>query len=817
MERISLLSKDTIDKIAAGEVVERPASVVKELVENAVDAGANAVTVEIKDGGISLIRITDNGCGIPKDQVQSAFLRHATSKIRTADDLLTTGTLGFRGEALSSIAAVCQVEMITKTPGSLLGVRYVIEGGVEMSLEEIGAPEGTTLLVRNLFYHTPARRKFLKSSTTEAGYVSDLMERLALSHPNIAFKFINNQDTKLHTSGNGKLKDIIYGIYGREITSNVVWIDTAADHPANVSTYTSHPTDRRRNITREKLAEENDSEGKDVNESSSDTSEPVLQTVANGKGNPLRISGYIGKPAISRGNRNYENYFVNGRYVRSAIIARAIEDAYKPFMMSHRYPLTILMLDIDKTQVDINVHPTKMEVRFADQSFIYDQVYNAVKEGLVHKELIPEFTVETKRKSAVSQSHPEEKDGTAGNQVLSNGDSTSSSNTQKVADRHYRYPEPFEKVRSQLLAESKSPYEPKYPNHQVSASSRRSDLSNWQERVAESLSNCEDDVFAKSEKKTGTLKPVTGVITNASPGESSENEKPGILAASEANMKENRAVTPSSGREIWPEVTDSDSEKKIAIVSDGLIPAESSAGQAESRTEPLLSQTYMHTEQSDRQEYPDTDQKPVQMELFDDRLLSEQNVKQHKLIGQVFDTYWIVEFQDKMYIIDQHAAHEKVLYERFMKNLAEKKQTSQMITPPIIVSFSMQEEELLKKYMDRFTEVGFEIEPFGGREYSIRAVPGNLYNITSEELFIEMLDGLTDVSERASDQIIRERIASMSCKAAVKGNHRLSVAEVDALIGELLTLDNPYNCPHGRPTIIAMSKYELEKKFKRVV
>ncbi|MCD8397809.1 MAG: DNA mismatch repair endonuclease MutL [Lachnospiraceae bacterium] len=724
MNTISLLSQDTIDKIAAGEVVERPASVVKELVENAVDAGANAVTVEIKDGGISLIRITDNGCGIPKDQVQAAFLRHATSKIRTVEDLLTSGTLGFRGEALSSIAAVCQVEMITKTPGSLLGVRYVIEGGVEKSLEEIGAPEGTTFLVRNLFYHTPARRKFLKSATTEAGYVSDLMERLALSHPNIAFKFINNQDTKLHTSGNGKMKDIIYGVYGREITSNIV-----------------------------KIEEEN---------------------------GPVRISGYIGKPVISRGNRNYENYFVNGRYVRSSIIARAIEDAYKPFMMSHRYPLTVLMLEIDTDQVDVNVHPTKMEVRFADQSFVYEQVYNAVKEGLIHRELIPEFTIENKTKSvkrmdadipASSNSGKDtKKTDDSLNQTVTAGGGLSQGQSQENANenhtsiedgfaqkqntraekaqqntKHFRYPEPFEKVRSQLLAESTSPYEPKYPGHSAATTD-----------------------FHMPEKKPGVLKPVTGTILNGTTEASASSDS----VSEQPKNDENTGMG-----------TDSDA--------------------------PLAE----HPEQNAGAPGGN----PVQMELFDDKLLSEQNIKRHKLVGQVFDTYWIVEFQDNMYIIDQHAAHEKVLYERFMKNLAEKKQTSQMITPPIIVSLSMQEEEMLKKHMDRFTEVGFEVEPFGGREYAICAVPGNLYGIAEGSLFLEMLDGLTDVSERASDQSIREKIASMSCKAAVKGNHRLSTAEVDALISELLSLENPYNCPHGRPTIIMMSKYELEKKFKRIV
>ncbi|MDY3250554.1 MAG: DNA mismatch repair endonuclease MutL [Candidatus Choladocola sp.] len=641
MNQITLLSQDTIDKIAAGEVVERPASIVKELVENAVDAGANAVTVEIRDGGISLVRITDNGSGIPKDQVQVAFLRHATSKIRTVEDLLTSGTLGFRGEALSSIAAVCQVEMITKTSGSLTGIRYVIEGGEEKTLEEIGAPEGTTFLVRNLFYHTPARKKFLKTAATEAGYVSDLMERMALSHPEISFKFINNRDTKLHTSGNCNLKDIIYSIYGRDIAANVVKIDTASDG--------------------------------------------------------ITVSGYIGKPVISRGNRNYENYFVNGRYVKSAIISRAIEDAYRPFMMNHRYPFTVLTIEINTDQVDVNVHPTKMEVRFADQNRVYDHVYQAVKEGLIDRELIPEFTVDAKKQHQNDtitelKNNPENNPNNNRENLLAN-DAKNSIKKERKTDVKPSYPEPFEKIRSQLIAEADSPYEIKYP---------------------------------QQERRSGTIRPVTGNVV--------------------ANQSE-----------------------------------------------------------------------PVQQTLFDSRLLSAENRKKHKLIGQLFDTYWLVEFDETLYIIDQHAAHEKVMYERFMKDYEKKRQTSQMITPPLIVTLSMQEETVLKQNMEHFTAVGFEIEHFGGKEYSIRAVPGNLYGIADRELFLELLDGLNDISDRLSDQAVREKIASMSCKAAVKGNHKLSAAEADALIGELLTLENPYNCPHGRPTIISMTKYELEKKFKRIL
>ena len=737
MNEIILLSQDTIDKIAAGEVVERPASVVKELVENAVDAGANAITVEIKDGGTSLVRITDNGCGIPKEQVRIAYQQHATSKIRKVEDLLTSGTLGFRGEALSSIAAVSQVEMITKTAGSLTGVRYVIEGGSEKNLEEIGAPEGTTFLVHNLFFNTPARKKFLKSASGEAGCVSDLMERMALSHPEIAFKFISNRDTKLHTSGNCNLKDIIYSIYGRDIASNLLKID--ADY-----------------------------------------------------GN-IKITGFIGKPVISRGNRNYENYFVNDRYVKSAIVARAIEDAYKAFMMSHRYPFTVLKLQIDTEEVDVNVHPQKMEVRFSNQQDVYEKVCQAVKEALLGKELIPEFTIERpagqaqKKNDTAASGHPEgaetgkkhidvvinsgaspdrpastaaqaaasgqhaEKNGVFSNSV---GDQTGKSAhaISESADIPYkesanlekksapRYPEPFEKIRNQLIAEANSPYQAKYPQRDRRAS----------------------------------MKPVTGSIL---PSGETKIRKAGDSAGEAAGQSPDEAFShplPSS-------------------VSDAL------------------------KEDAARTREEELEKKAVQMELFGEKLLSESSRPRHRLVGQVFDTYWIVEFDDKMYLIDQHAAHEKVMYERFMKQYHDKKQTSQMITPPVIVTLNLQEEELLKRHMTAFTDVGFEISPFGGREYAVSAVPGNLYSLASRDLFLEILDGLSSISEQASDQIVCEKIASMSCKAAVKGGSRLSTAEANALIDELLQLENPYNCPHGRPTIVTMTKYELEKKFKRVL
>lgn len=664
MKNIAVLDQNTIDKIAAGEVIERPSSIVKELVENAIDAGANAVTVEIKEGGISLIRITDNGEGIEAAQVPLAFLRHATSKISKVEDLLNVASLGFRGEALSSIAAVCQVELITKTAGSLTGVRYLIEGGKEKSIEEIGAPEGTTFLVRNIFYNTPARKKFLKTPMTEAGYISNLMERMAMSHPEIAFKFINNNQTKLHTSGNANLKDVIYGIYGRDIASNLVEIHT--------------------------------------------------------KAGDVSIDGFIGKPVISRGNRNYENYFINGRYIRSSIIAKAIEDGYKTFMMQHKYPFTALHFSIDGKLLDINVHPTKMELRFADNQGMYQLVQDAVKHGLSHRELIPVVSVKEEKKTGIPEmKHP------------------------------VSVPEPFEKKRREQFGEERAAYKTEWNSGQTIP-------------VPKSL-----EEFIKSGKNDGTAAGAPGEPEQAMKPYLTE-KKPGTLArvsAEVAKQPEGKA-----------------SPEETALLKEGLIP-----------------------------------ERAQQLNLFEDKLLSKEHIREHRLIGQLFDTYWLVEFHEKLYIIDQHAAHEKVLYERTMKSLEKKEFTSQQLSPPMILTLNMQEEALLSQYMEHFTRLGFEIEPFGGKEYSVSAVPANLYGIAQKELFLEMLDGLAEQTGRVQAEMVNEKIASMSCKAAVKGNHRMSAREAEALIDELLSLENPYNCPHGRPTIISMTKYELEKKFKRVV
>lgn len=681
---ISVLDQSTIDKIAAGEVVERPSSVVKELVENAIDAGSSAITVEIKEGGTTFIRITDNGSGIEKDQVPLAFLRHATSKIRKVEDLTLISSLGFRGEALSSIAAVSRVELITKPHEQLIGVRYQIEGGIEKGMEEIGAPDGTTFLIRDLFFNTPARAKFLKTTATEASYICTFIEQLALSHPHISFKYMQNGQTKLHTSGNNNLKEVIYQIYGRDITRELIEIHT-----------------------------------KDQDET-------------------IRIDGFIGKPVISRGNRNFENYYVNGRYVKSKIITKAIEDAYHTFMMQHKYPFTCLHIQLQGTDVDINVHPTKMEVRFSHQELVYRQIYQAILQGLQKKELIPQVTLGKER--------------------------TAAKPTVNV-----KAPEPFEVQRRQQMTLRETPT---YLNP--------SKVQNVPKTSA---------VSKQSEAAKMTEVPKTPVSSRMP-------EVP-------------KAPVPSR----MPEVPKTPVSSKLHEISKKTeLPTPSKTVETVEKTS-----EFQELPKAEKTPEPKIVQEAVQMDLFDQKLLTPEAKKHHKIIGQVFDTYWLVQMEDKLYIIDQHAAHEKVLYERIIKQMKERQVTSQLVSPPIIISLNLEEQEKMKKYHQIFETMGFEIESFGGRDYSIRAVPQNLFGMTQQDFFIEILDHLEEDPSTKTLDVLSDRMATMACKAAVKGNQRLSFAETQALIDELLQLENPYNCPHGRPTIISMTKYELEKKFKRIV
>ena len=703
---IQVLDQNTINQIAAGEVVERPASVVKELMENAIDAGATAITAEIREGGIGFIRITDNGCGIKREELPLAFLRHSTSKIRSAEDLLTVSSLGFRGEALSSIAAVSQVELITKTGDSLTGCRYQIEGGQEKSLEEVGAPDGTTFISRNLFFNTPARRKFLKTAATEGAHVADLVEKIALSHPEISIRLIVNNQNKLHTSGNHNLKDIIYTIYGREITAELL--------PVSVET------------------------------------------------EMFQVSGFIGKPSIARGNRNFENYFINGRYIKSGLIAKAIEDGYKSYMMQHKYPFTMLHFTVEPEYIDVNVHPSKMELRFKDGEFLYKTVCQMIQGALSGRELIPQVEI-------TGRDEEKKEIGRSGAGSEASGKETS-----------HRAPEPFEKKRMAAMGvlEERSPY-----------GDRRAGTGS---RTAEPFAGSGPAPARSGRPEGKTERPEEKPM--GFPEQPVRLTEPSVRAAGPQGRGTEQPVQPA-------EVPSRPMEQPVR-------PAGEPSRQAEPPARQLKPEVH-------RTEPPS--QAPEQMEMFDGRLLSEKARSRHRLIGQVLDTYWLVEYNGSLYIIDQHAAHEKVLFEKTFRSLKSREYTSQFISPPIILTLSMQEEELLKKHMDVFTRVGFEIEPFGGNEYAVRAVPDNLFSLAKKELLMEMLDGLSEDSGAAGPEAVYDRIASMSCKAAVKGNNRLSEQEADRLIDELLGLENPYACPHGRPTIISISKYEMEKKFKRIV
>ncbi len=738
MPQITLLSQETIDKIAAGEVVERPSSVVKELVENAIDAKATAVTVEIKEGGTTFIRITDNGCGIEREQVPIAFLRHSTSKIKSVEDLMCIKSLGFRGEALSSIAAVSQVELITKTYNELTGTRYVIEGSKEMENEEIGAPDGTTFIVRNLFYNTPARRKFLKTPTTEGNYIGDLMERLALSHPDVSFKYISNGQTKMHTSGNSNEKDMIYHIYGRDITASIL--------PLQV---------------------ENEL---------------------------FSVRGFIGKPLISRGNRNYENYFINGRYIKSALLSKAIEEAYKGFMMQHQYPFCVLYFTMDTDTLDVNVHPTKMELRFSNNEDIYKKLYQAVRDALMHKEFIPEVPVDEKKE--------EKPKAISGN-----------------------IPEPFERqrildLRSKIAKDS--PYERKYPERERTVAAPNTTGSPKQE-----MQHAQQQISPINPAAQADSRTTPAVQPNISKTSAPESE-PENLSVFEKLLHKNSS-TPDSRPEK--------SSVSAPAAQAGSAVQEASAymatGQEPAPTEPTIvqkpaSEPQPIAEQEAAPAQPASEsqmvaeQEPVvyeQQTLLDkeDGFFTKDAAKKHKIIGQLFDTYWLIEYEDKLFIIDQHAAHEKVLYERTMARVKEKQFASQTVSPPIILTLNHEEQEMLTRYSSQIAAFGYEIEPFGGKEFAITAIPADFEAVDMKSMFIDMLDDFSNLSGRDAPELILEKVASMSCKAAVKGNTHLSRAEVEELLDELLTLDNPYHCPHGRPTIISMSKYEIEKKFKRIV
>lgn len=696
---IKVLDQNTINKIAAGEVIEKPSSVIKELVENSIDSGATAVTVEVKGGGLSFLRVTDNGAGIKKDEVKLAFLRHATSKLVTVEDLLSISSLGFRGEALASIAAVAQVEMITKTADDVTGLRYQIHGGKEISSEEIGAPGGTTIIVRNLFYNTPARKKFMKTDATETSYIYDLMCRICMSHPEISFKFIANGTDKLFTSGNGKLRDIIYHIYGRDITSNLLEINAENDY--------------------------------------------------------MKISGYIARPCISRGNRSFEGYYVNHRYIKSAVLTKAIEDAFRTFVMIHKFPFTEINFQVRPDLLDVNVHPTKMELKFANSQDIYSFTYNAIRETLLFKELIPDVAPGKDPK-------PE---------------------TFKQRDVG-KAPEAFENKRREAIVRAEERTVPQSQPEQLCP--------------------------AEPQTLPQPVRPVIEIIDETS---SSNNKGSDVI--------DNNKTEKPAGNYIY---ADRNNDLERAIVQNRNVVNESPAYTALAPARPsVTAATPDSTVSAVSDEASDTDydeearKKYVQQDMFQEKFLTKEARAKHRLIGQLFKTYWLIEYDGKFFIMDQHAAHEKVKYEELMENYKNKKIYSQYLMPPAVVTLSAAEIEFLHENMEMFEALGYQIENFGGREFKLNAVPDNLFGLDGRELFIDFISDASSSAKKVTIDTFIHKLSTMACKAAIKGNTEISFKEADALIDQLLKLENPYTCPHGRPTVISMTEAEIEKKFKRIV
>lgn len=726
MAQIHVLDSETIDKIAAGEVVERPSSVVKELVENAIDAGATAVTVEIRDGGIEFIRVTDNGAGMEREQLRTAFLRHATSKIEDASDLVRISSLGFRGEALSSIAAVAKVEVITKTAGCITGSRILLEGAREEGFEEVGAPDGTTFLVRNLFFNTPVRRKFLKQPATEGGYIVDLMEHLALSRPDISFKLLAGSQMKFHTSGNGDLKEVIYRIYGRDVAASLVPVQVQKDG--------------------------------------------------------LHVEGYLGKPVLVRSNRNFEIYFINGRFIRSSVVSRAVEEGYRQYLMQHKFPFCVLHITMDTGSVDVNVHPTKMDVRFSDAIRFSNFLMETVRDALCSREMMPEASLDSEkelraaaaaeRREASGEQTPEPFEPSRGGAYRLEEEAKYKA---LAAEKKIQNPQVQEFMHNPVWARVKQPGDPPIK-------------SAFPDRITEKQADP-----AKAEENPA---PVMQQETN--------RNRAGTDAAPEAETEDFFTETSELPEEPFP-VKNEFSPGQFA--SAHCLPQSQQCDNGSENFSPEVTSLPQAEEIAEA----------AQMDLFEEKILTADNRSRFRIIGQAFETYWLIQFEEKLLMVDQHAAHEKVNYERLMKQYREKNVVSQALMPSVIVSLSGQEETVLKENLDAFAALGFEVEAFGGSEYALRGVPVDLYGCDEREMFLEVLDQLSQGTGFGNIRVIEEKIASMSCKAAVKGNSLLSFAEAEALIDELLTLENPYNCPHGRPTIVTMTKAEMDKKFKRIV
>jgi len=696
--KIHLLSQECINQIAAGEVVERPSSIVKELVENALDAKATAISIEIKGGGISFLRVSDNGEGIFSEDLERAFMPHATSKIQNPKDLEEILSFGFRGEALASIASVAKVECISKRQEDFLAHRILVEGGSFSPVEEVGGMDGTSILVRDLFYNVPARKKFLLSESTEASRVEEMVEKLALANPGISFHFVKDGKSRFQTLGGGKLSDVVFGIYGKSFAKDSL----------------------------------------EIKESYYPSSLTGLAT--------LHIEGLLGKPSLTRSNRQYEIFFVNGRFVRDSLLSRALEDAYKPFLMQHKFPFAIVFLHLSPSLVDVNVHPQKLEVRFQNREKIYQALFDCVSKTLSKADLIDHSPL------SLFQKEKEEK---------------------SMA---------FLSPSSQLWEKKE---EKKENKNDIPEEAVRSDQNDKQS--AEQISTIKEQEKEKAEAVNQGY-PIGEASEKASEKASFRIEVPELNQQKAATREENL---------IYEEF---DLTKGIRL-------EEEKASEKEENTVPKEEQLFTESEN-----LPSAEQES----LFSPSFFSEEGEKEFRLIGQVFQTYWLIEFQKELFIMDQHAAHEKVNFEKMRKNYLEKPGISQGILPKTMV-FSAKEEDLYEKTKDYFTHLGYRIRKEEEKRYALEGIPADFPSLDAEMLFHEILDALAEEGNLSEAESVYDKIASMACKASVKGNQLLSFKEAEALIEKLFTLENPYACPHGRPTIVAFKKQDLEKMFKRIV
>lgn len=700
--KIHLLSQECINQIAAGEVVERPSSIVKELVENALDAKATAISIEIKGGGISFLRVSDNGEGIFSEDLERAFMPHATSKIQNPKDLEEILSFGFRGEALASIASVAKVECISKRQEDFLAHRILVEGGSFSPVEEVGGMDGTSILVRDLFYNVPARKKFLLSESTEASRVEEMVEKLALANPGISFHFVKDGKSRFQTLGGGKLSDVVFGIYGKSFAKDSL----------------------------------------EIKESYYPSSLTGLAT--------LHIEGLLGKPSLTRSNRQYEIFFVNGRFVRDSLLSRALEDAYKPFLMQHKFPFAIVFLHLSPNLVDVNVHPQKLEVRFQNREKIYQALFDCVSKTLSKADLIDHSPL------SLFQKEKEEKSTT------------------------------FLSPSSQLWEKKE---EKKENKNDIPEEAVRSDQNDKQS--AEQISAIKEQEKEKAEAVNQRY-PIGEASENAL--ENASEKAPFRIEVPELNQQ--KAETREE-KLIYEEF---DLTKGIRL-------EEEKASEKEENTVPREEQLFTESEN-----LPSAEQES----LFSPSFFSEEGEREFRLIGQVFQTYWLIEFQKELFIMDQHAAHEKVNFEKMRKNYLEKPGISQGILPKTMV-FSAKEEELYEKTKDYFAHLGYRIRKEEEKRYTLEGIPADFPSLDAEMLFHEILDALAEEGNLSEAESVYDKIASMACKASVKGNQLLSFKEAEALVQKLFTLENPYACPHGRPTIVAFKKQDLEKMFKRIV